>query len=267
MDLKYFFIFTDHPNKQPMKFYSFLLAMSLLLSSCRKETTVSTKDPREITSTTVQTGGYIEGSTKNKVIKRGVCWAETPSPGAPNSDNTNGHGLGEFDSFVTGLKPATHYYMRAYAFTEAGYFYGNQVSFTTLTPPDPSILQYNGSYYQVYTIDQYYPWGLTGANTTATSTTDGDYNTTQMLKSYSYGAAAACATLNALGYSDWFLPSKDQLNAMYKNRTYYNFIPGNYYWSSTQYNQDLAWVQEMSNGTVSQNYKTYYGYCRCIRKK
>ena len=250
-----------------MKFYSILLSLSLLLSSCRKETAITTKDPKEVTSTTVVTGGYVEGSKKNKVIKRGVCWGQTPSPGAPNTDETRGYGFGEFDSFVTGLKPATHYYLRAYALTEDdGYVYGNEVSFTTLTPPDPSILQFNGASYQVYTQDQYYVWGLQSANTTATSTTDGNYNTQQMMFSYQYGAASACANLTALGYSDWFLPSKDQLNAMYKNRAYYNF-QYNYYWSSTQYDQDLAWTQNMGNGQVIQNYKTQYGYCRCIRKK
>jgi hypothetical protein len=53
-----------------------------------------------------------------------------------------------------------------------------------------------------------------------------------------YRAAKYCANLVALGYSDWYLPSKDELKMLYTNlgpapaRGFKNY----YYWSSSEYN-------------------------------
>jgi formylglycine-generating enzyme required for sulfatase activity len=46
----------------------------------------------------------------------------------------DGSGTGSFTSNLTGLNPATIYYVRAYATSSAGTSYGNEISFTTAPP-------------------------------------------------------------------------------------------------------------------------------------
>jgi TolB-like protein len=53
------------------------------------------------------------------------------------------------------------------------------------------------------------------------------------------------------GYSDWFLPSKDELDFMYRNLKHAelgNFDDGQY-WSSSVYSGSLAWAQNFSDGS------------------
>jgi hypothetical protein len=86
----------------------------------------------------------------------------------------------------------------------------------------------------------------------------------------------------AAGYShntfdDWFLPSKDELNALCKwafgDTTYAvcnNGVSGglsltgvggfatDFYWSSSEYDDDFAWFQDFYSGVQSFNFKGYY---------
>ena len=49
------------------------------------------------------------------------------------------------------------------------------------------------------------------------------------------GAALRCTTLNINGYTDWFLPSQDELNMMYNNllKRGLGNLYGGMYWSSS----------------------------------
>jgi len=74
-------------------------------------------------------------------------------------------------------------------------------------------------------------------------------------------AAQICSIMDVNGYKDWFLPSKDELNLMYLNlrqKGLGNFKTTqdttnytHYYWSSSQYNNSLAWHQLFSSGSQS----------------
>jgi hypothetical protein len=46
----------------------------------------------------------------------------------------------------------------------------------------------------------------------------------------------------------WYLPSKDELNKIYLNREAIGGFTGNFYWSSSQYDADNAWVQSFQTG-------------------
>jgi hypothetical protein len=94
---------------------------------------------------------------------------------------------------------------------------------------------------------------ITGAVGTAVGT--GSANTTAMLTNAAPFVACTSTAANAVrayrggGFSDWFLPSKDELNAMYTyslvggfNAATYGF-DSNYYWSSSQDVQGGAWLQ------------------------
>ena len=62
-------------------------------------------------------------------------------------------------------------------------------------------------------------WGSTGTTTSAISTTDGSGNTAKIVALDNTASAAKyCSDITYGGYNDWFLPAKDQLNAMYLNR-------------------------------------------------
>ena len=51
-----------------------------------------------------------------------------------STKTTDGSGTGTFTSNIIGLTANTQYYVRAYATNSVGTSYGNEVSFTTLTP-------------------------------------------------------------------------------------------------------------------------------------
>ena len=65
-------------------------------------------------------------------------------------------------------------------------------------------------------------------------------------------AKTACDELILNGYSDWHLPSKEELNALYVNLNQIGvggFSDADYnYWSSTKYNNNFAWKQDFRYG-------------------
>jgi len=109
---------------------------------------------------------------------------------------------------------------------------------------------------------------ITGATDTVIGT--GQTNTTKIvLAQGSYGTYVAlqCYNLSYNGYSDWFLPSKDELNAMYTNlklKGFGNFDPW-FYWSSSEIDADLAWARDFSNGSYNHLYKNSDCSMRAVR--
>jgi hypothetical protein len=82
-------------------------------------------------------------------------------------------------------------------------------------------------------------------------------------------AAKLCYDLVRKGYSDWFLPSKDELIQLYLNKDKVGGFAGEYYWSSTQIktNADpVIFIQSFIDGSPSMaaGYGTYY--VRAVRK-
>ena len=97
-------------------------------------------------------------------------------------------------------------------------------------------------------------WGcqgttISGADGTALGT--GNQNTIDIMAGCADAGIAArlCGDLTEGGYSDWYLPSKDELNKLYLNKDTIGGFPVDYYWSSTEVNSTEAWVQQFFNGT------------------
>jgi hypothetical protein len=77
-------------------------------------------------------------------------------------------------------------------------------------------------------------------------------------------AAKACDEYSNNGKNDWFLPSKDELNQLYTNRSYVGSLNtttspgyfGCYYWSSSQVddNYNCSWNQDFSSGDQNDYY-------------
>jgi hypothetical protein len=86
----------------------------------------------------------------------------------------------------------------------------------------------------------------TGATAIAVGT--GQANTQTIVKIQGTGSYAAqlCNDLTQGDYSDWFLPSKDELNLMYENLQVSAGLGGfssGYYWSSSEVDTNSAWIQ------------------------
>jgi hypothetical protein len=82
---------------------------------------------------------------------------------------------------------------------------------------------------------------------------------------YPKSAAAVASAYRGGGFSDWFLPSKDELNQLYINRAVIGDFPDDYFWSSTENTADTAWYQYFSNGYQSGGTKSYYSRVRAVR--
>jgi uncharacterized protein (TIGR02145 family) len=124
----------------------------------------------------------------------------------------------------------------------------------------------------------YYP-PTTGATGLAIGT--GSSNTTAIITSQSYSggswAAKLCRDFRGGGYTDWYLPSKDEIYKLYLNRKLVGGFALNLYWSSTEYDLINAWIQDFNDdkggagwccGNVlgqSKLYKTNPRYVRAIR--
>ena len=91
---------------------------------------LTTTEVTSIGSRWAYSGGNITDDGGGLAITaRGVCWSASPNPTLTDPHTTDGSGAGSFTSCITGLDPNTTYYVRAYATTNAGTGYGNQLSF------------------------------------------------------------------------------------------------------------------------------------------
>ncbi len=82
-------------------------------------------------------------------------------------------------------------------------------------------------------------------------------------------AAQRCISLSFGEYTDWFLPSIDELNLMYARLKLADKggFQNDWYWSSSQYNAEaFARIYNFSDGTNGHSPKSYTGnYVRAIR--
>ncbi len=105
-------------------------------------------------------------------------------------------------------------------------------------------------------------WGcynvdIPGANNNALGA--GNQNTIDIMAGCATAGIAAriCGDLVLNGYSDWFLPSYNELNKLYVNRQAIGGFNVNWpYWSSSEYNSQTAWAQDFSNGGIGPYSKT-----------
>jgi hypothetical protein len=96
---------------------------------------------------------------------------------------------------------------------------------------------------------------------------DGVINTNAILNDCPTASAAFAA--RSLG-TDWFLPSAKELNQMYLKKEILEAVAGftafsNYYWSSTEYGNNFAWIQFFNFGDQSYNYKDTTFSVRAVR--
>lgn len=115
------------------------------------------------------------------------------------------------------------------------------------------------------------PWGCGGENITGADNTavgSGLANTLDIVASCGTGTAAfACNELDTLGYSDWYLPSMEEMRGLSESLGKIgqaNFT-GAYHITSSEIDQNNIWTVYGPNSAVVQIDKSTLGYVRPIR--
>jgi len=102
----------------------------------------------------------------------------------------------------------------------------------------PGIQWFNGTYIDILAY--------------SSSVGGGDFNTSLIVEKQGFGdyGAKLCYDYEGGGYTDWYMPSKYELNLMYQH-LYSNGIGGftsGFYWSSTEESTNEAWYQDFNTG-------------------
>jgi len=101
-------------------------------SSLKQLPTILTTAITGITDVAAISGGNVSDGG-DPVTEKGVCWSTSPNPTIANTKTNDGIGSGAYTSNITGLLPATTYYLRAFATNSIGTGYGNELIFTTIS--------------------------------------------------------------------------------------------------------------------------------------
>ena len=122
---------------------------------------------------------------------------------------------------------------------------------------------------------QWYNGSYTTTGATGTAIGTGQTNTSAIVNNQGAGSYAAqlCndytnADTGTGVYSDWYLPSKDELNKLYQNKTAVGgFAETSYsvYWSSSEYSSYIAWGQFFISGGQYNGNKNCYARVRAVR--
>ena len=88
---------------------------------------------------------------------------------------------------------------------------------------------------------------------------------------YRYTATAMCDSYTSEGFTDWYLPSKDELNTLYENSDAVGGFAVNadywsdFYWSSSESSDGDAWSQNFIDGFQYSNFKDNSIRVRAVR--
>ncbi len=251
-----------------------LLLLSLSLTACLfsctrvEKPTVQTTSVFDADLTSFKTLGEVLDDGGESVVSRGFVYSTRPGPTLIDFYTTEGSGTGIFLSEITNLLQARTYYVRAYATNALGTAYGDELEVFTqrfllgdtldggivayiLQPGDSGYV--SGRTKGLIVAKEDLPdgeWGCRGTDVTGTRSAfgSGSSNTTQIVNACSDpdAAAALCAALDINGYSDWYLPSRSELQVINQNKFVIGGFQNKKYWSSTQITVNSAWVIDFS---------------------
>ncbi len=256
---------------------------------------LTTNAVTNITTTSAGCGGNVTSDGGSAVTIKGICWSTSPNPVYTLNSTSVGSGTGSFSTLFSPLARGTKYYVRAYATNSVGTAYGNEVTFTTNVIIGDAfqggkvfyILQASDYGYDANvqhglicaTADQTTTTGIRWSvssvliNNTVTTIGYGDINSINITLNQGTGtsyAAGLARAHNGGGYTDWFLPSLNELNQLYLNRvatvTTFSTVP---YWSSSEVSSTNARALDFSNGSLGTSTgltKTSLYRVRAIRK-
>ena len=150
-------------------------------------TVASTTAASAVTETTATSGGDVTDDGGDAITERGIVWSINPNPDIATGTKVVDASTttGTFTSNISGLTNSTQYYVRAYATNGIGTTYGNQETFTTITPLPPTVTTTPAS-----------GVGSTTANSGGTITSDGGYPVTARGVVYSTNPTPTLASGN-----------------------------------------------------------------------
>lgn len=113
--------------------------------------------------------------------------------------------------------------------------------------------------------------GTTANGIDAVATDDIEYGAVQsaaLAANYTdTDAAKFCENMSYAGYSDWYLPAKEELVFITENRgTLGGFSYASAYWASTEAGTGTAWYRILTFGSINYYSKTTAYYVRCVRR-
>jgi hypothetical protein len=243
-----------------------------------------------IGSSTAVLGGIIS-PTNNVTTSIGVIYSTDINFGTYSSTTIQSNvAAGTYSSTITGLTSSTNYHAKSFIVNKAGTSYGTVVSFTTTTPPPVLGASYGGgnvahiftSGDPGYVAGEYHgiiissvwmndgvgtSWSSNLTQTNATSLIYGggltNTNTIYSLLGTNAYAVNLCKTYsvtqNGITYSDWVLPSLNELLRIATNLTVNGFgtiwtsnrcSNCNWSWSSSELASSSTEVQVMDNGNL-----------------
>lgn len=107
---------------------------SLFYTSVYTQPSITTVGPVYTSPTAAVIDAEVVTDSSLVGMERGICWSTSANPTVADDTTITDVGVGDFSVLVSGLLPNTTYYAKAYFRTATNLIYGNEVSFTTLTP-------------------------------------------------------------------------------------------------------------------------------------
>ena len=233
--------------------------------------------------------GSILPSGGSEISERGFCYSySNPQPTVFDNLTSLGSSTGSFENDYSFYSMEdTVMYVRAFATNIEGITYSDVITYVRPLVYIGQELEGGIVFYRDETgehglvaamedMEESYQWGcyqnsISGADGQAIGT--GYQNTLDIVSGCSETPIAASVALayESESYSDWYLPSFDELNEMYNTigsggpeGNIGGFI-NNWYWSSSESNYNDAWPVNFSNGTTYSSSKTNPTRVRVIR--
>jgi hypothetical protein len=261
----------------------------------------TTKDPPDLANviTAFPSDVFFRGATVNcsipddgggHITRRGICYSTSQNPTLSDRFvDDKGEGKGFYSIKLDELEYGTLFYVRAFAVNSTGVAYGNEVAFTTSAKP-PVGTQFGGGVIAYFfqpgdpgyvdgiahgiiassEDEGIFHWGCMGIDIPGTSTAmwTGQANTEAIMNicSQTGNASFVCVNANRGGYTDWFLPSLNELNLLYHNRMQIGNFTSSLYWSSSAGTNDVeAHALVFQNGSQVLELRSETGRIRPIR--
>jgi hypothetical protein len=252
---------------------------------------IQTLQPTEVGFFEMNVTGQILSDGGLPILEKGFCYSSVNQLPTLNDSHFMSQSS-NFSELLNSIQENTTYFIRSYAKNLQGISFGNVIQVSTKnfyyvgeTGPANGLIFYSktddsGGWHFLEAAPQdiglTYNWGvITQTNVTATAIGTGSQNTITITNILGPGNYAALQSSNFSfgGFSDWYLPSRDELVKIRENlmlNPNANLLLNEAYWSSsedTNFSNNAWYVQMISgNGGIATAFKSTVFNVRPIRQ-